>query len=487
MEQQRRHGIPASVTLAQGILESANGKSQLSVECNNHFGIKASPAWLRSGRGYGVYSDDRPNEKFCKYDSVGDSYEHHSQVLKNNGRYASCFKLEATDYKGWCNGLQKAGYASSQQYAGSLISVIERMDLTRFDKMAESVTQSKTEENSYSFPLARKEFMLVTSPYGNRRDPMDAGKMQFHRGIDIKCNNEPVLATENGGKVVGVNTNAGSAGGRSVTVEYTRADGSKVQTTCMHLESVAVKVGDTVSAGQQLGISGNSGSRTTGPHLHFEVKRIDSNGASRQLDPSAYLAEIAEKGEIRLTAQHNGQNLIAKYSPSDSPQASAELNPQTRPDDWMKKLLSSEDSGVAFPSTDPVMEMAVSMFTSLLALAVQIDGKSDSEEMAAATEAAVNRRIDLSSLAGGAKSCVMHLREGKTPLLAVTTAQGSFNHELTTAVLSRLSSALNDPSLSTEAKSARVTSLIGNIMLSEQLSQNFNAQVGRDQSSGLQR
>ena len=77
MEQMRRYGIPASVTLAQGILESANGQSRLAQNENNHFGIKATPAWIAEGGRFGVYTDDKPNEKFCSYDSVGAvSYTH---------------------------------------------------------------------------------------------------------------------------------------------------------------------------------------------------------------------------------------------------------------------------------------------------------------------------------------------------------------------------------------------------------------------------
>lgn len=99
MEQMRRYGIPASVTLAQGILESSNGESRLAQNENNHFGIKATPAWIAEGGRYGIYTDDRPNEKFCSYDSVGDSYEHHSRFLKENSRYAQCFTLSPDDYK----------------------------------------------------------------------------------------------------------------------------------------------------------------------------------------------------------------------------------------------------------------------------------------------------------------------------------------------------------------------------------------------------
>ena len=112
MAQMRRYGIPASVTLAQGILESSNGQSRLARNENNHFGIKATPSWIAGGGKYGIYTDDKPNEKFCSYDSVGDSYEHHSRFLKENSRYASCFKLSPDDYKGWAQSIEKAGYAT---------------------------------------------------------------------------------------------------------------------------------------------------------------------------------------------------------------------------------------------------------------------------------------------------------------------------------------------------------------------------------------
>ena len=98
-EQMKRYGIPASVILAQAILESSNGQSQLARNENNHFGIKATQSWISNGGKYGLYTDDKPNEKFCSYASVGDSYEHHSQFLKNSTRYKGCFSLSADDYK----------------------------------------------------------------------------------------------------------------------------------------------------------------------------------------------------------------------------------------------------------------------------------------------------------------------------------------------------------------------------------------------------
>lgn len=503
IEQQRKYGVPASVTLAQGILESANGRSQLSRECNNHFGIKAGKSWLDAGGQYGLYSDDKPNEKFCKYTSVGDSYEHHSLILKNNSRYAPCFALAQDDYRGWCNGLQKAGYASSKQYASSLISVIERMDLTKYDRMAmergpiaatSEVKASPQQSGGYSFPVKRDESLLITSPFGMRNDPINSGQKQFHKGVDIRCKGDNLLATEDNGRIVGVNHNVNNGGGKSVTIEYDRPDGTKYQATYMHLSEISVKAGDTVNAGTKIGVSGNTGTRTTGEHLHFGVKQISADGTTRDIDPAAYLAEIAVKGNIAVTAVHNGKNLLEKYAdqipdvaPGEDIAVDETPEEEMTPDGWMKKLLSSEDSGVNLPSNDPVMEMAVIMFTSLMALAVQIDGKDREEAMALATEAAVNRKIDLSSLTPGLKACTLNIREGQNPVLSITDDKSTFNHELTNVEMTRLSAALNDASLNDEAKQGRIAGIINNIVVANQMSQSFNRQMGNDQNQGLQR
>ena len=134
MEQMKRYGIPASVTLAQGILESSNGQSELSQLGNNHFGVKASGSWLKNGGDYLVYTDDKPNEKFCKYATVGDSYEHHSKILKNSSRYSQCFKLSPDDYKGWTKGIERGGYATNGGYAASLQKIIEANGLQKYDQ-----------------------------------------------------------------------------------------------------------------------------------------------------------------------------------------------------------------------------------------------------------------------------------------------------------------------------------------------------------------
>jgi len=122
--------IPASITLAQGMLESGNGNSKLATKANNHFGIKCHNDW----KGKSVrMNDDRRNECFRKYDRVLDSYRDHANFLSNRQRYASLFSLKTTDYKGWAKGLKKAGYATSPTYANKLITIIERYKLFKYD------------------------------------------------------------------------------------------------------------------------------------------------------------------------------------------------------------------------------------------------------------------------------------------------------------------------------------------------------------------
>lgn len=123
------HKIPASITLAQGILESGDGNSELARKSNNHFGIKCHSDW----KGKKVYhDDDRKGECFRHYKSARESFEDHSLFLQKN-RYASLFELKITDYKKWAKGLKKCGYATSPTYATLLIRIIEENDLTRFD------------------------------------------------------------------------------------------------------------------------------------------------------------------------------------------------------------------------------------------------------------------------------------------------------------------------------------------------------------------
>ncbi len=131
MEEMRMHGIPASIKLAQGILESGFGNSDLAVIANNHFGIKCH-GW--NGRTFHK-DDDKPDECFRAYDDPLQSFRDHSAFLTGRTRYAALFELDVTDYKGWARGLRRAGYATNPRYPELLIGVIERNNLYEFDRM----------------------------------------------------------------------------------------------------------------------------------------------------------------------------------------------------------------------------------------------------------------------------------------------------------------------------------------------------------------
>ncbi len=123
------HGVPASITLAQGILESGNGNSPLAIYANNHFGIKCH-GW--EGLTF-IQDDDEKNECFRKYSSVLESYSDHSAFLRTRFRYAALFELKKTDYKGWAKGLKEAGYATNPKYPQMLTDIIEKYNLHEFD------------------------------------------------------------------------------------------------------------------------------------------------------------------------------------------------------------------------------------------------------------------------------------------------------------------------------------------------------------------
>lgn len=138
----KTHGIPASITLAQGILESGMGYGRLAKEGNNHFGIKCHKDW----KGDRIYhDDDKKGECFRVYNDPASSYRDHSLFLKTRSRYDFLFEIKMNNYKAWAKGLKKAGYATDPKYAEKLISLIERFELNKFDLKK----SKKTEEISF--------------------------------------------------------------------------------------------------------------------------------------------------------------------------------------------------------------------------------------------------------------------------------------------------------------------------------------------------
>ena len=140
--QMHKYKIPASITMAQGILESNNGNSRLAVKGNNHFGIKWHDWTCKK-----MYEDDdKKNECFRKYKNPLESYKDHSEFLTTRGRYSFLFRLPIKDYVGWSKGLSKAGYATDPKYPEKLISVIERYSLWRYDGSKKQSSKNKKEK-----------------------------------------------------------------------------------------------------------------------------------------------------------------------------------------------------------------------------------------------------------------------------------------------------------------------------------------------------
>ena len=514
MEQMRRYGIPASVTLAQGIIESANGKSTLAETANNHFGVKGT-----FNGAYVVANDDKPNEKFKKYDNVGQSYEDHSKVLMASRYQKYVSSLSPYDYKGWAAGIKKGGYATDSNYVSTIVGVIEGNNLQKYDQMV--MEQMKREgrqfgvasnplsaasqgnpstlstslkrtgfdlaQGQYSMPVSRDVFMLVTSPYGPRKDPMDRTKTQIHHGIDIKTNSDAVLATENNGTIVAVNHNTNTGSGKSVTVEYSRADGSATRVQYMHLSQINVQKGDSVNAGQKLGVSGNTGSRTTGEHLHLGVINVSADGKQQWVNPVAYLSEINQKGNLQKQAQYNGKDLLAQYQAGGSTTMPSQSQEQASPDDWMSRLMSSDDAALGYGQTGSngndggLLDSIMKMFMTMLMLTMQMENKTQEEKVQMVTDALVNKRIDLSGFTPNMQSSALTIKQDGTAVLATDDGKQQYSHELTTAEQTRLSQILNSDA-DNATKQQRIGTMVYTITFAQQASQNYE-QIATQQQS----
>ena len=171
MTEMVKYKVPASITLAQGILESGNGQSKLARQGNNHFGIKCHSDWKGKTM---RQDDDAPNECFRVYKNPEDSYRDHSEFLRKGSRYAFLFDLNITDYKAWAKGLKKAGYATLPTYANVLINLIETYELQKYDEMVvkgkfkpnkkNETTQEVKKEEKPAKPAKRRSKNAVVLP-----------------------------------------------------------------------------------------------------------------------------------------------------------------------------------------------------------------------------------------------------------------------------------------------------------------------------------
>ncbi|WP_256002627.1 glucosaminidase domain-containing protein [Pedobacter deserti] len=165
IEEMNKYGIPASITLAQGILESASGNSSLARFANNHFGIKCTSDW--KGKGY-YKDDDQKDDCFRVYKDARESYRDHSEFLKRK-RYSALFELDKNDYRNWAMGLKAAGYATNPKYPELLINLIDKYQLYRYDQPETETEKLKREDRVFTeinanIPKEDKKFKPVETP-----------------------------------------------------------------------------------------------------------------------------------------------------------------------------------------------------------------------------------------------------------------------------------------------------------------------------------
>lgn len=189
LDQEREYGIPASITLAQGILESGAGKSGLTRKSNNHFGIKKGTGW--NGPLCYAWDDDPQKSPFRVYSSAAESYRDHSIFLKNNNRYKSLFSKSVYDYRGWANGLQRAGYATSPTYAKALIGYIDTYKLYAINggvKLRSGKTVTITRTITRAELITRKDIQMEETEESEEQEEFERTIRKFVVEINgVRC------------------------------------------------------------------------------------------------------------------------------------------------------------------------------------------------------------------------------------------------------------------------------------------------------------
>ena len=329
-------------------------------------------------------------------------------------RYRNCFKYSSTDYQNWAVQIRAAGYASDKTYAQKLINLIGENQLYKYDQMALEQARQRGVEIGYmrngkapSTPTSAPSKQLLNPLQGNWALPIDLSKVRLsseygvnrpghkHGGLDLstKGQNLPVFATEDNGKVTAVKPNNGAAG-NMITVEYSRQDGTKFQTTYMHLSQIGVKKDDIVNAGQQIGVSGNTGD-STGPHLHFETKVLKQNGEWQRFNPALYLAELEVRGNMPVSLDKNGKDYLAEVRSSMSLGSGqtgnqlqqdqnmrllANITNSNDPNKWLAYLM--QQNGEQATGQDMFSELISSMFKAALGLVMKIKADEVADKMA---------------------------------------------------------------------------------------------------------
>lgn len=203
MAEMVRTGIPASITLAQGVLETGNGQSDLALNANNHFGIKCKSDWTGETI---LHDDDAKGECFRKYATVEDSYRDHSDFLRGRPNYASLFLLDPSDYSGWAKGLKKAGYATNPIYAERLVRIIEENDLQQFTLIALQKMGGFDQSIARNTEVAAPDNVTpkqVSEPSAENTGVAGSKKINYPPGVFI-INDTKVIYAEEGSSLLAI-------------------------------------------------------------------------------------------------------------------------------------------------------------------------------------------------------------------------------------------------------------------------------------------
>ena len=531
MEQMKRYGIPASVTLAQAAVESGDGHSYLAKNANNMFGVKGT----FNGQYEMRVDDHKYAEKFKKYDNVMQSFEDHSKVLnasryiRHNAWYASSLQngsltnLSADSYNdklaSYVQGIKKGGYASHPQYVKLLTDVIKDYDLEKYDRqvmqemqgkkwgvkanpvqgLAASQTQMTNlpqlhngvlgESKQYFMPMKNaKDMLVVTSGFGvNRGD-------HRHGGLDFRAHKSALFATEDNGKVVKVDTAGKGNAGKYVMVEYPRQDGSKLRCTYMHMSTVNVTVGQDVKASDVLGISGNTGT-STGEHLHFETAIVSSDGKVQKIDPREYLAAmevVAPSLQTEVREKGTSKDLLADYKaamtqdPLRQQQLQQQGQEQIDPDEWYKQMMLSDEKNMAYANDGDLFSKIIEMMIALWLVASAKDkDASKAQKIEAAANAAMNRTIDLSAYCPKYKSATIKITDNNQAMLVVDNGEGKVTEKVLSAEeVNRLTSIAKGQG-DEQMKGASITNWVNGVVINNQASLNYD-EIERQQQQSQQ-
>lgn len=442
MELQIKHGVPASLTLAQAFLESSRGTSHQASANNNYFGLRLHGQYVHFG-------------------NAKDSFYYYARTVSGGTAFRrNTAGIASTDVNSYLNAVCRSGYAEDRYYHGKIVNIINKYDLTQFDRQAVREAQGRgvkvgylrgskkgddyhpyseiddsqmtatsmvesddfnryaesknigTEKVDYplefipgqkwSMPVPSDKWEVI-GKFGTHRKGDSQVHAHNHGGIDIRTRDRgpagkvSVLATEDNGKVIDAHKSA--TGGNMVKIQYNRPNGDVYVCTYMHLTSYKVHAGQEVHAGQDIGVTGSTG-HAEGPHLHFEVTR---NG--KRIDPVMYCTEMGIRGgfDPKLIDDKTGRDLTKNYenkmvytgSQQQTGTAAAQADPASLgalaqmtqsgdPNDWMNALM--QQNGDLFEGDDLLGCVVSAVFGTMRQMAFQLAQADFQEQLEKAAD-----------------------------------------------------------------------------------------------------